>query len=317
MSPASPNPAPDQPDNPNQPNPDDPCQGNACGIATRADVQANGLRLDQLTALMQGGDLALLTAMNGKMDAMLASIAAVQTLLVKFMKWSQLGRILEIMTFVTTLHNAYMLSNALTQTLFSMFSNVLAVIGIDDADGTPLDVGRIVGNTVESAAKKILGVEEVDGIKAGWKKYSRIYQAAANLMFSLQSIGYSILGALEVVGSWNAKIGNALQKYGVIGEKALGGWMNTTPDFQNRFFTAIQNTQEIAESIEQVASEVLEGRESVAQLELQKVQLEAAIKDYQGTPPPEHKPTADAAKEAKENSVSPPIAATDETQPGA
>jgi hypothetical protein len=95
-------------------------------------------------------------------------------------------------------------------------------------------------------------------------------------MYSIQSIGHSILGALEVVGSWVAKIGNALQKFRVVSEQAYS-WMNPTPFFQNRFFTGLQATQEVVSQVDQVASEVLSVQETIGQLTKQKEDLVKSV----------------------------------------
>jgi hypothetical protein len=192
------------------------------------------------------------------------------------------SQVLNIISYIGILHNAYFLSNGLTQTLFSAISNSLAAIGIKDTsqdpNGSPLNVGKIVTDWTETFFKQIFGVATVNGIKADWKKYSRIYQAAAQVMYSIQSIGHSILGALEVVGSHVAKIGNALQKFRVVSEKAYS-WMNPQPFFQNRFFTGLTATQEVVSQVDQVASEVLSVRETITQLTKQTEDLSKSISE--------------------------------------
>ncbi len=192
------------------------------------------------------------------------------------------SQILNIITWIGVLHNAYFLSNSLTQTLFSAVSNSLAALGLKDTstnpEGTPFNVGEIVSKWTDGYFKSIFGVATVEGIKSDWKKYSRIYQAAAQVMYSIQSIGQSILGALEVVGSHVAKIGNALQKFRIVGEKAFG-WMNPQPFFQNRFFTVLQGTQEVVSQIDQVASTVLSTQESITQLGKNKDDLVKSISE--------------------------------------
>ncbi|MBH8561644.1 hypothetical protein I8748_05530 [Nostoc sp. CENA67] len=204
--------------------------------------------------------------------------------------WLHLDRALNILIWWQTLHNAYMLSSNLGQTLFSTISNLLAVIGIKDAEGSPLDIGEIFGGQVDAFGKTIFGVQEWNGIKAEWKKWNRIYQAAANLLNSLQSIGYSILSALEVVGSWVAVIGNALRKWGEVGESAYR-WMNPTPNFQNKFFTTLENVENVVSQVDQVASEVLSVQETVTQIGQQKDEFFKALgqepNSKQGTTPPE------------------------------
>ncbi|WP_310483838.1 hypothetical protein, partial [Chamaesiphon sp. VAR_48_metabat_403] len=192
------------------------------------------------------------------------------------------SQILNIISYIGILHNAYFLSNGLTQTLFSAVSNSLAAVGIKDTsqdpNGSPLNVGKIVNDWTETFFKSIFGVATVNGIKSDWKKYSRIYQAAAQVMYSIQSIGHSILGAMEVVGSHVSKIGNALQKVRVVGERAYG-WMNPTPFFQNRFFTGLTQAQEVVSTIDQVASEALSIQETFTQLGKQTDDLAKSVSE--------------------------------------
>lgn len=260
---------------------DPPCKGNRCGQAQMQKLDQQGNKLDQLQTALQGIDLSLLQAMNGKLDVINSKLGqqlpgGIAGKLTRLGQWLHLDRVLNVLTFTTTLHNAYMLSNGLSQTLFSMFSNVLAAIGIKDDEGNPLDVGSIVGKTVEAMAKEVLGVETVDGIKAAWKKFSRIYQAAANIIFSVQSIGFSIISILEILGSMTGKIGNALRGAGAVFERAYG-WFNPQPNFQNRFFTALQRTEDFVSNIDAVASETLSIQETINQFGKQKEDLDKAI----------------------------------------
>lgn len=236
----------------------------------------------------------------------------------KFAQWSHLDRLLNILTFTTTVHNAYQVSSGLSQTLFSMVSNVLAAVGIKDKDNNPLDINKIVGTTVENLFKAVLGVETVDGIKTEWKKYNRIYQAASNIVNSFQSIGYSILGAAEVLGNWIAAIGNALKAGGVLGENVYK-WMNPQVDFQNRFFTTINNIENVVSNIDQVAQETLSIQETVGQLGTQKQDLDKALAQVDGSRQtagtPEAAKVATAATVQKTASSSPAIASSDTVKP--
>ena len=130
-------------------------------------------------------------------------------------------------------------------------------------------MGQIIGTSIDNFAKSILGVETVNGIKAEWKKYSRIYQAAANLMWSIQSIGYSIISILELVGEMTGKIGNALKGAGAVAERAFQ-WFNPQPSYHNRFFTALDKIENITSNIDSVAGEVLNVTETVSQMQKQK-----------------------------------------------
>jgi Collagen triple helix repeat (20 copies) len=232
------------------------------------------------------------------------------------------SQILNIFTWVGVMHNAYFLSNSLTQSLFSAISNSMAALGIKDTStdpaGTPFNVGQLVSTWTDSYFKSIFGVAQVEGMKAEWKKYSRIYQAAAQVMYSIQSIGQSMLGALEVVGSHVAKIGNAMQKFRLVGEKAYS-WMNPQPGFQNRFFTVLQGTQEVVSQIDQVASTVLSTQESITQMSKNKDDLVKSMSEdpngKKGEAVPEAAQVKAAADASKTASKSPDIPASAQVKP--
>lgn len=263
-------------------------------------------------------DLALLNTINNKVGDQVPG--GLSGKLTRLSSWLHLDRALNLMIYANTLHNAYMLSSGLTQTLFSMISNVLAAVGIKDAENNPLDISSVLGKAADAYAKTVLGVTAVDGIKAEWKKYSRIYAAAANVLWSIQSIGQSILGVLEIVGSNVAKIGNALTKFGAIGEKAFGK-MNDTPHFQNRFFTSLETIEQTTSQIDSIASEVLSAQDTFTQIGTQKAELEKAMKQEEGSKQGKASPeaaTVKAEETAKKTTSQPPtIPTTAEKKPEA
>lgn len=261
---------------------------NSANKVNQNNNQNTNTLLDKINAGANAAQLALLELMNTKLGDLIPG--GLSGKLQRLSSWLHLDRALNILIWWQTLHNAYMLSANLGQTLTSAISNVLAAIGIKDAEGSPLEIGAILGQQFDSLAKSVIGESEWGGIKAEYKKWNRIYQAAANLMNSIQSIGYSILSALEVVGSWVAVIGNALRKWGEVGESAYK-WMNPTPNFQNKFFTALEKTEDVVSQIDSVASEVLSIQETVTQIGSQKTEFLKALGEEpnskQGATPPE------------------------------
>ncbi|AFY64678.1 collagen-like protein [Geitlerinema sp. PCC 7407] len=229
-------------------------------------------------------------------------------------KFLRLGQVMNLLTMVATVHNAYMLSNALTQTFFSMMSNTLAVFGLRDENNQPIDITQELGQNFENFFAGMIGQNNVDGIKETWKKYNRIYQAAANIMWSIQSIGYSILGAMEIIGNWIAAIGNALKKFGVVGELAYR-WMNPQVNFQNRFFTILNTTEEVISQVDAVAGETLSIQETVTNLGKQRTDFDKAVEEGLGPATPENKAIKDAADASKTSSVTPPISTADLSKP--
>jgi hypothetical protein len=106
---------------------------------------------------------------------------------------------------------------------------------------------------------------------------------------------------LEVIGTWNAKVGNALRKFGVVAENAYT-WMNPQPNFQNKFFMGLETATNVISQIDQVASEVLSVQETVAQISTQKKELEDALKEADDTVQGKGVPEAAKVKQAADAS---------------
>jgi hypothetical protein len=183
----------------------------------------------------------------------------------RFAEWAHLDRALNIINLAANIHNGAMLSNNLGQTLLSVIGNLLSVVGLKDAEGQAFDIGSIISKGIEGLIKGAIGEENYTALNTTWKRANRIYQAAANLLNSIQSLSASILSALEVVGQWNAKVANSLKRFGVVGEKAYS-WMNPNVNFQNKYFTALENATNVISQVDQVASEVLSIKVGLTQL---------------------------------------------------
>lgn len=215
-------------------------------------------------------------AANSKLDTINQKLGpqlngGISGYLKKFWNSLNLSRVMSVLNFAIVLHNAYMLSNTITQTLFGAFDNILQIFGVElkDADDQDISVSEFVGNAIESLAENILGVQTVDGIQQGWAKFNRIYQAGANIISSFQSITYSIIEGLETVGEYVAKIGNAARKFGLVAERAFG-WMNPDLNFsKSRFFNGLNSVQNAVEAIDTISSETLSIQQTVDELRTQ------------------------------------------------
>ncbi|MGD1910789.1 MAG: hypothetical protein ACFB2X_08010 [Rivularia sp. (in: cyanobacteria)] len=206
----------------------------------------------------------------------------------KFAKWIQLDRILLVLTWVNTLHNAYMLSNSLSDTLFSIIDN-LAGIFFKDLDGEPIDTKGFFGKKIDEFAARLFGVQNWKEFKVTWKKWNRIYQAAANIANSVRSMIDSLRNISEFIAENTGKIGNALKKFGVIGEKAFP-WMPENVNAQSVWIQRLQNLEEAAQGIEMVTSEAVSIQENIEQLTKQKEEFEKSIEDLPIKERPDNKP---------------------------
>jgi hypothetical protein len=177
-----------------------------------------------------------------------------------------------------TLHNAAMLSNNIVQTLAQSMTNVLAFIGIKDAEGQPINVGSVLGKAYTDMLKAALGEETYKNVNKAWNAANRIYQSAANIVFAIQSIQQSILSALEVVGAGVARVANALRAAGQVFESAYQ-WMNPSPNFDNALFRKLENLQQTASNIELVTQTPLDIKSAVDTMKEEKKQMGEALKD--------------------------------------
>lgn len=303
------------------PLPSQPCKENSCGQAGLDQATKNGEDLakilDLLNTLGIGDIKKTVDRIDTKIgpqitDAVGNKRGLTDMALDTFKKVNKVGdylhfdRITNVMTLAVTVHNAAMLSNQLEQTLMSAISNGLAAIGIKDSENNPLDINKIVGQTVENMVKGAIGAENYAALTINWKKANRIYQASANLLNNLQSLRYSITGALETIGGMNAKIGNALKKYGVLGDNAYP-WFNPSPNYDNKFMRGLEVAETTVSSIDSVASEILSAQDSVNQIGEQKTELEKAIKEGLEKPGVDNDQQKAKATAAKTASKSPDI----------
>ena len=254
-------------------------------LGNRFDTLQNGQNnlINRLNLGLQAGQGALLAAINNTVNTVNSKLGAQVTgglsgKLTRMSNWLQLDRVWNMLTYAAVLHNAWMLSSSFGQTLLSATSSFLAAVGITDEDGGAIDVGALIGKQIKEVAESIFGTGAVSQFETQYKKYMRVYQAAANIVSTLSSIGYSILSVLEIVGSRVSKIGNALRWFGVVSDRAYSS-MNEVDNFQNPFFNRIIRMEEAASSIDTVSSEVVNVRQQSVDLKNQKKALDEAIKD--------------------------------------
>ncbi|MEH2123072.1 hypothetical protein [Nostoc sp.] len=270
------------------------CLGNALENSANNINQNNNQNtanlLDKINAGANAAQLALLELINTKLGDLLPG--GLSGTFSRLWQTLQVDRILNILILITTFHNALMLSNNLAQTLFAAIDNISQAVGFKwkNEKGEESGFGSIVSEWTADFFKLVFGEENYTELVANYKKANRIYQATANIFNALQSIGYSILSALEVVGSYVALIGNALRKWGEVGETAYK-WFNPQPNFHNKFFTTLEGATNVVSQIDQVASEVVSVEQNVAQIGELKNELGKSIGEEhgskQGVQPPE------------------------------
>ncbi len=108
----------------------------------------------------------------------------------------------------------------------------------------------------------LLGEAQVDGIKEALEKIQPYLPSCFQPALFTTSILWSLQEVLEIIGE-NVSIGNALKKWGVVGERAYGwmtGKMSKVGRF-GRFEQAIQGATEVADNITEITANVIDAQE--------------------------------------------------------
>lgn len=212
-------------------------------------------------------------------------------------------KIVNYLTFVATMHNALMLSNSIAQTLFSAIDNLASLVGINmkDAEGNQINFSQSIKNTATNWLKLMFGEETIANVNKTWNAANRIYQAASNMYSSMRSMWDSA----RSIGEWTAentgKIGNALKKFGVVGDNAYR-WMPEQVNAQSQMMQRLENLEEAASGIEMITSEVVSIQDNLKEIKEQREEFDKAIKDVLPKERVDNEPVKKAKEEAKESS---------------
>jgi hypothetical protein len=271
---------------------------------------------EKLQTTAQAVDLSLLTVINNKLGNQLTGGLS-GFLTDRFTKlWESrvIDRGINLVTMATSIHNAAMLSRNLADTLTVVIGNVLTLICIKDGDGVAKSINDAIGSTIENLIKGLIGSSNYTQLTETWAKANRIYQATTNIWQLTQDSFFAVAEGLEVVGQYNARIGNALKASGEVLENSYN-WMSETINFHaNRakgikaVIDNLQAANTVASDLAEITGEFREASENIAEIKTQVDALKAEV----ATKEDEKKTAKDAAKAA---SNSPDINKSDLKKP--
>ena len=207
--------------------------------------------LDKINAGASAAELGLLNIINNKLGEQVPG--GISKFMENIAKNTYVEKALSVLTFAIALHNALMLSNNLGQTLGGIINTVLGLIFPKGFDGTPLNINEILGKAAQEIIEDTIGEANYTKLTEEWAKANRIYQATANVFNSITNLSATIISGLEILGGTMGKIGNALKKWGVLGEKAYE-WFNPQPNFHNKIFVFLENANNEANTIQNVVN---------------------------------------------------------------
>lgn len=271
-------------------------------------------KINQNAGAISGVGALLSTINNFLTGSIFPKLEAIQSFSEKVARAARLDKVYNLLTFLTVIHNASMLSNSLATTLMDTLSLGLATVGVKDENESPIDIQSVINSTVENKVKSIIGVENYTVLSDRWKKAVRVYQAAANITYQVRSLWDSAKSLAELTGANVGKIGNALRRDGVVAENAYTA-MADNPLMVNNAMTKLQNLEEAASHLNSITSEAYGVTETVTQIKKDQDDFKKLAKE--SLPIPSVPNDAAKAKDdaAKLVSVSPNIANTDLVKP--
>lgn len=232
----------------------------------------------------------------------------------KLFGWIPLQQIINTLAFITTMHNAAMLSSNLVQTLGSVIDVGLDVIGLKDENGESFDISEILGKKASDYMKSILGDATWTNLVNDFKKANRIYQSGMNIANSVQSMIDSTRNIMELGAENTGKIGNALRKAGVVLENAFE-WMpeqiNAATSKQvalNRAMNVVRELDDTASTTESVLSEVKSIQDVQKEIKEQREEWNKAVNELKAA----KSTTESSSKVASESAV---VTKTDLSKP--
>lgn len=247
-------------------------------------------------------------------DATSNKLDGVKDFLEKVARSAKLDKVYNLLTFITVIHNAQMLSSSLATTLMDSLSLGLATFGVKDENESPIDIQQIINKSVEDAVKSVIGTANYNTISERWKGAVRVYQAGANILYQVRSLWDSAKSLNELTGANVGRIGNALRRDGVVSENAYPA-MPDSPLMVNSAMNRLQNLEEAASHLSSITSEAYGITETVAQIKKDQEDFKKLVKESpitNGTANDAQKAKDDAAKIA---SISPSISTTDLVKP--
>ncbi|MEH2077022.1 MAG: hypothetical protein V7K57_21920 [Nostoc sp.] len=180
-------------------------------------------------------------------------LAGITALITTIATNTYLEKVLSVMTFAATVHNGLMLSNNLGQTFIQIVDQVTGFLLPRGLDGTPISFSNVLGKAVHEVIADTIGEANYQTLSEDWQKANRIYQAASNVFNQISNLGGLISAGLEVVAGNVGKIGNALKKWGVVGEAAYN-FMNPQPNLKGKFFDYLNTSNEKLQAIAMVVA---------------------------------------------------------------
>jgi hypothetical protein len=237
--------------------------------ANNAAIQAQLSRIEANQNNPVSGFAALQVGQVG----ILGLLQSVNDFMRKAWEMTRMQKVLDVLTFIGVMHNVSMLSRGVGSTFLEVVGQGIQALGIRDEEGEVLDVHGMVTGGIETMLRSVLGSDVYDGISETWNKANRIISSASMIIWTVRSLFDTSLDLMEWIGENTGKIGNALKRWGVVGERDYN-WMSERATAENRLRTKvsrvtgfIENAEDRVSTFGVATSGVIEIQEEIGQLE--------------------------------------------------
>lgn len=176
------------------------------------------------------------------------------------------------LTLATTIHNAALLSRDIGETLGSVVDNGLSLAGrqFKDSEGQTVQFTEYVGNNAKALIVNIIGAERYIELTLNWQRASSIFNSAAQILNTTQSMLDPISSAVEYGMENVSKIGNSLKEDGVVSENAYPAMDETirarTVNRFERLNDTLEGAENIASNLSNITSSAVSVKEDYKQL---------------------------------------------------
>lgn len=274
--------------------------------------------------LTQAGQGALLTVMNTTLNTVNTKLGAqianggISGAMGRLSNFLGLERVFSALTLATSIHNAYMLSNALKTTLLETIASLGNATGLmQTPEGDNVDLNAEYDKSINLILKTILGQTLLDDIKAAWIKYNRIYQAASNSVNACSNMINAVGNVVQTSAEYTGRIGNSLKGAGMVAENAYA-WMSEKFDAKMsrflKFETTVGTTIQALEVVNEIAQSVVEGQTAATEFQKANTEFVKAVKDAQRDKGSDNTATATAENTAKTEATALPSVTAGKTE---